>query len=61
MKEFNAHVLHSGVVQPLGAETKRAGSETRAEARGWGRENSLLAGARAGQPAIRWKASSVAE
>ena len=47
---------------PRMSETKRAGSETRSEARGWGRANSPpRAGARAGQFAMRWKASSVAE
>ena len=59
------HACGSGVssnhsVQRM-SETKRAGSETLVEARGRGRTNSPRAGVRAGQFAMRWRASSVAE
>ena len=46
---------------PRLSETKRAGPETRTEARGWGRTNSPRAGVRARQLIMRWEASSVAE
>ena len=46
---------------PRMSETKRVGSEARTDARGWGRSNSPRARVRAGQFAMRWEASSVAE
>ena len=60
MEKLNARVLHGDVVQPWMSATKQAGSETRADARGWGRTNTPHVDVRAGYCA-RWKVPSVAE